>query len=292
MDIGNGNNMDARVKFNVNDWADNVRTPVETRDNRQVTIYTVNRQSEYPIFGDIIEAGKNVVSGYWSNEGDYGEKLEKESSHPSDLFFKNGRRWTNGELSSWLRGGNEREVLNTSTGIVSTQFDYHIDSEFDSCPEDLMVRTNKGDWAEPVDMRRVTIGNLDRTVMYTLDKYDRDITISFQSIISKNKDEYYFILLLKRLSLCEFIREFEADPNYVGEIINNSFINDQPQRTYLERKVSESTIEELSEEKDVKYVDFADLSDKNLVDSLLEGKEQSRLLMSLINSKIIYNFKR
>ena len=294
MDIGSGNNMDARVKFNINDWADNARTPVETRDKRQVTLYTVNRQGEYPIFGDIIEDGNNVVSGYWSNEGDYGENLEKDSSHPSDLFFKNGRRWTNGELSSWLRGGKDREVLNTSTKIVSTQFDYHIDSEFDSCPEDLMVRTNKGDWTEPVDIKRITMGNINRTVLYTLGRDENgDITIVFQSIISKNKDEYYIILLLEKLSLCEFIREFEADPDYVGKMINNSFINaQQHQRTYLERKVSESTIEKLSEEEDVKYVDFAALSDKNLVDSLLGGKEQTSLLMSLINSKIIYNFKR
>ena len=173
MDIGSGNNMDARVKFNIDDWFDNVKTPVETRDKKQVTIYTVNRQSEYPILGDIIRADSSVVSGSWSNEGDYGEKLEKESSHPFDLFFKNGRRWTNGELSSWLRGGNDREVLNTSTRIVSTQFDYHIDSEFDSCPENLMVRTDKGDWTEPVDIRqKITMGNIDRTVMYTLDRYD------------------------------------------------------------------------------------------------------------------------
>lgn len=288
--------MNARVKFNINDWVDNVKTPVETRDKRQVTLYTVSRQSEYPIFGDIIGADKSVVSGYWSNEGDYGEKLEKESSHPSDLFFKGGRRWTNGELSSWLRCGKDREVLNTSTKIVSTQFDYHIDSEFDSCPEDLMVRTNKGDWTEPVDIKRITMGNIDRTVIYTLGRdVNGDITITFQSIISKNKDEYYFILLLENLSLCEFIREFEADPDYVGKMINNSFIINQHQRTCLEKKVSESTIEKLSEEEDVKYVDFADLSDKDLVDSLLEGigrYDQTGLLMSLINSKIIYNFKR
>jgi len=291
--------MDARVKFNINDWVDNVKTPVETRDKRQVTLYTVNRQSEYPILGDIIEANGDVVSGYWLNEGDYGEKLEKESSHPSDLFFKNGRRWTNGELSSWLRGGKDREVLNTSTKIVSTQFDYHIDSEFDSCPEDLMVRTNKGDWTEPVDIKRITMGNINRTVLYTLGRDENgDITITFQSIISKNKDEYYIILLLEKLSLCEFIREFEADPDYVGKMINNSFIINQHRPTCLEsleRKVSESTIEKLSEEEGVKYVDFADLSDKDLVDSLLEGVgryDQTGLLMSLINSKIIYNFKR
>lgn len=279
--------MDARVKFNINDWVDNVKTPVETRDKRQVTLYTVNRQSEYPILGDIIEANGDAVSGYWSNEGDYGEKLEKESSHPSDLFFKNGRRWTNGELSSWLRGGKDREVLNTSTKIVSTQFDYHIDSEFDSCPEDLMVRTNKGCWTEPVDI--LTMGNFDRTVMYTLGKYDGDIKINLLSFITKNRGKYYFVHFYEPLSLCEFIREFKADPDYVRKRINSII----PQILTKPTEVLDSTIEKINEDEDVKYVDFTELSNKDLVDSLLEGgkdKDRSGLLMSLINSKIIYNF--
>lgn len=230
------------------------------------------------------------MSGSWSNEGDYGEKLEKESSHPFDLFFKNGRRWTNGELSSWLRGRNDREVLNTSTKIVSTQFDYHIDSEFDSCPEDLMVRTNKGDWTEPVDIqKKITMGNFDRTVMYTLNNYDGDIKINLLSIISKNKGKYYFIYFYEPLNLCEFIREFKADPDYVRKRINSII----PQVCTKYTEVPESTIEEINENETVKYVDFTDLSDKDLVDSLLEGgiyKDSSGLLMSLINSKIIYNF--
>lgn len=288
--------MDARVKFNINDWADNIKTPVETRDKKRVIIHTVRRQSEYPVVGDIIGADKKVIGdcSYWSNDGDYDKKLEKESSHPFDLFFKNGRRWTNGELSSWLRGGNDREVLNTSTRIVSTHFDYPVDSESDSCPEDLMVRTNKGEWTAPVDIRkRVTVRNLDRTVMYTLGRdVNEDITITFQYIISKNKDKYYFIFLTEELSLCEFIREFKADPGYVEKIINNTFAT-RPRQYILKHEVPYSTIERVCKEEDVKYVDFADLSDKDLVDSLLEGLEkykQTELLMSLINSKIIFNF--
>ena len=282
MDIGSGNNMDTRVKFNIDDWFDNVKTPVETRDKKQVTIYTVNRQSEYPILGDIIRADSSVVIGSWSNEGDYGEKLEKESSHPFDLFFKNGRRWTNGELSSWLRGGSDREVLNTSTRIVSTQFDYHIDSEFDSCPENLMVRTDKGDWTEPVDIRqKITMGNIDRTVMYTLDRYDGgDIKINLLSFISKNRGKCYLILLPKiQISLDEFIRKFKADPDYVRKRIDSVI-----SQVSKPLDVADSTIEKIinvNEDENAEYVDFADLSDKDLVDSLLEGKSISGLLMSL-----------
>lgn len=46
--------MNNRKKFNIADFVSNSETPVETRDNKRVIIYTTDRQGEYPVVGDIL----------------------------------------------------------------------------------------------------------------------------------------------------------------------------------------------------------------------------------------------
>lgn len=165
-----------RKKFDVADFISNEETPVETRGNRRVIIYTIDRQGEYPVVGDILGSDGKITGdcNYWSSTGDFKHLVNDES--PFDLVFKGGRRWTNGELSRWLREGstdNYREVLDTDTGYISAQYSYQETLEYDSCPGNLKIRVNKEDWTEPISVKNpINPKNIDRVVYYIL-RFDK-----------------------------------------------------------------------------------------------------------------------
>lgn len=277
-----------RKKFDVADFISNEETPVETRDNRRVIIYTINRQGEYPVVGDILGSDGKITGdcSYWSSTGDFKHLVNDES--PFDLVFKGGRRWTNGELSRWLREGSTddyREVLDTDTGCISAQYSYQETLEYDSCPGNLKIRVNKEDWTEPVSVKNpINPKNIDRVIYYTL-WFDKTggIRISLGNLFEIRR-ECFFIKSLdntSELPLSEFLEKLKNPDYLVNEI-----------RRYNKTEHNCGIIEVEIRDLNKRYLDFEDLSDTELINSMrqkLESKtyegEHYSNFVSLVNFK-------
>lgn len=259
-----------RKKFDVADFISNSETPVETRDNKRVIIYTIDRQGEYPVVGDILGPNGKITGdcSYWSSTGDFKHLVNDES--PFDLVFKGGRRWTNGELSEWLREGSTddyREVLDTDTGYVSAQYSYLDTLEYDSCPGNLKIRVNKEDWTEPVSVKNpINQKNLDRCVHYTL-LFDEtgEIKIRLNSLFELQRDCLFWKTLdsISELPLSEFLEKLK-NPDYLVNEIRRSDKTERPLKN--DEDWSGSELKEKICEFNNWYLDFEDLSNTELVD--------------------------
>lgn len=280
-----------RKKFDVADFIGNEETPVETRDNRRVIIYTTNRQGEYPVVGDILGSDGKITGdcSYWSSTGDFKHLVNDES--PFDLVFKGGRRWTNGELSRWLREGSTddyREVLDTDTGCISAQYSYQETLEYDSCPGNLKIRVNKEDWTEPVSVKNpINPKNIDRVIYYTL-WFDKTggIKISLGDLFEFRRERFFIKSLnnTSELSLSEFLEKLK-NPDY---LVNEIRRYDKTEHDCCRQDMIEAEIRNLNK----RYLDFEDLSDTELINSMrqkLESKtyegEHYSSFVSLVNFK-------
>lgn len=275
-----------RKKFDVADFISNEETPVETRDNKRVIIYTIDRQGEYPVVGDILGSDGKITGdcSYWSSTGDFKHLVNDES--PFDLVFKGGRRWTNGELSRWLREGSTndyREVLDTDTGCISAQYSYQETLEYDSCPGNLKIRVNKEDWTEPVSVKNpINPKNIDRVIYYTL-WFDKTggIRISLGNLFEIRRECFFMKSLdnTSELPLSEFLEKLKNLDYLVNEI-----------RRYNKTEHNCGIIEVRDLNK--RYLDFEDLSDVELINSMRQKLERKNYegehylsLVSLVNFK-------
>jgi len=287
---------ESRKKFNVADFVSNSETPVETRDNKRVIIYTTDRQSEYPVVGDILGSDGKITGdcSYWSSTGDFKHLVNDES--PFDLVFKGGRRWTNGELSRWLREGSTddyREVLDTSTGCISAQYSYQETLEYDSCPCNLKIRVNKEDWTEPISVKNpINPKNIDRAIYYIL-RFNKTggIRISLSSLFEFRRGCFFIKTLnnTSELPLDEFLEKLK-NPDYLVNEIRKS--DKTEHNCYRQDEKDWSKIEVEIHNLNQRYLDFEDLSDMELINSMrqkLEGKtyegEHYLSLASLVNFK-------
>lgn len=263
-----------RKKFDVADFISNEETPVETRDNKRVIIYTTNRQGEYPVVGDILGPNGKITGdcSYWSSTGDFKHLVNDES--PFDLVFKGGRRWTNGELSRWLREGSTndyREILDTSTGCISAQYSYLETLECNSCPDNLKIRVNKGDWTEPISVKNpINSMNIDKCVYYDL-RFDKTggIRIKLASLFECRRGYFYGKTLdnTSELPLDEFLEKLK-NPDYLVNEIRRS---DKTEHKFFGPLIDDenwSKVEEKIREFNYWYLDFEDLSDIELINSM------------------------
>lgn len=133
------------------------KTPVETRDGRKVIIHATNRcDKRRPVLGDIICNVHDIytpcIIWTWTSDG-------TASSYEKfyDLFFsaeKTTRRMTVGELYQWIGGGaadDHRELFNKDNhqgyDRCNKRFLFMDDP---LCPENVLIRTNNGEWREPL----------------------------------------------------------------------------------------------------------------------------------------------
>lgn len=285
-----------RKKFDVADFISNTETPVETRNNKRVIIYTTDRQGEYPVVGDILGSDGKITGdcSYWSSTGDF-KHLDNDES-PLDLVFKGGRRWTIGELSRWLREGSTndyREVLDTDTGFISAKYNYQETLEYDSCPGNLKIRVNKGDWTEPVSVKYpINPKNIDRVIYYDL-IFDKtgEIKIGLHSLFEFRRG-WFLINTLNNaieLPLSEFLEKLK-NPDYLANEIRRS--DKTEHECYRQDEKGWSKIEVEIRNLNDRYLDFEDLSDAELINSMrqkLESKyygDKNYLgLVSLVNFK-------
>lgn len=283
-----------RKKFDVAEFISNEKTPVETRNNKRVIIYITDRQGEYPVVGDILGSNGEITGdcSYWSSTGDF-KHLDNDES-PLDLVFKGGRRWTIGELSRWLREGSTndyREVLDTDTGCISAQYNYQETLEYDSCPGNLKIRVNKGDWTEPVSVKYpINPGNVDRVIYYFL-IFDKtgEIKISLSNLFELRREGFFLNTLNNavELPLSEFLEKLK-NPDYLVNEIRRSDKTEHDSHFSQDIQI-EAEIRSLNN----RYLDFEDLSDAELINSMrqkLEGKNHIISgnylgLVSLVNFK-------
>lgn len=145
---------DKRKQFNVADFVSNETTPVETKNGLKVFIHTTNRindkSSFYQVVGEFLYEDNSWGLYRWSIEGKFGptEDINR------DLVFseKKIRRMTNQELAWWIREHPEehREWKTKLSFNVYVLFTYKEDEAQWICSEDILIRSNGGEWKEPL----------------------------------------------------------------------------------------------------------------------------------------------
>lgn len=143
---------DKRKQFNVVEFISNEKTPVETRDGKKVEIFTTTREAEdtYIVVG-AVDDRYDYFS--WTKEGLYHSDWTESSDF--DLFFsikKKTRRMTNQELAWWLKEHPEehREYRLNGDDNVYPIFTYSDKTSSYTCAENILIRSNGGEWHEPL----------------------------------------------------------------------------------------------------------------------------------------------
>lgn len=122
---------------------------VVTRDGRSVRILCTDANNERSIFGLI--NSEREYSAWWYSNG----RVYSGYEVSTDLFLQvpiKTRRMSNQELSWWLREHPEehREWRWTSAVYVNTSFSYLEKEANEECEEDMLIRSNGGEWREPL----------------------------------------------------------------------------------------------------------------------------------------------
>ena len=138
---------DERKPFNVADFVSNKKTPVETRDGRDVLIGNIHRIiNDFCVCGNIIGDKPNA----WLKDG----HCYKDRNDDADLFFSRTRPMTNKELAWWLMEKPEehrewKKIFDGKTATVHSKYVYLENDQDKECDDEILIRSNGGEWRFP-----------------------------------------------------------------------------------------------------------------------------------------------
>ena len=121
---------------------------IKTRGGLDARIVCTDSIGDKPILA-LIQSSGRAMTCFYDTEG----HVESDKEHDFDLFLEvqyTCHQMTNRELSWWLRENPEEHREYSIGNEVYNTYSYPKDREHELCPYSIRIRTNGGEWHEPL----------------------------------------------------------------------------------------------------------------------------------------------